>query len=140
MVASSNEKKQFGDFVRIHAIQGVVLTREDEAKVLKEGITQFGLDLTEARGILLAVAAEHDIALVSAAEQQVETLLEHMVTKNRIAQKAFTDACAIYKKLTQGRLAEGEIAKRVKQMVLDHGWRPRRTRWLIGSRRWFRKI
>ena len=57
MAASAHEKKQFGDYVRIHAINGEVITREDEAKVLKEGITQFGLDLIEARGTLLAVAA-----------------------------------------------------------------------------------
>jgi hypothetical protein len=140
MAASLHEKKQFGDYVRIHAIHGEVITREDEGRILREGITQFGLDLSEARGILLAVAAEHDIALVSAVEQQVETLLEHIVQKNRIARKTFADAVAIYKRLTRGRLTDSDIAKRVKQMVTDRGWRPRRNRWLIGTRRWFRKI
>ena len=64
MSASPHDRKKFGDYVRIHAVEGELITREDEAKVLKEGITQFGLELNEARGILLGVAADHDIALV----------------------------------------------------------------------------
>lgn len=140
MSVSPHEKKKFGDFVRIHAIDGELITREDEQKVLKEGITQFGLELDEARGVLLGIAADHDIALVSNAEHHVETLLEHVVKKNRVSQKAFNDAVAIYKKLTKSRIPESEIRKRVKQMVLDNGWRAKKTRWLIGSRRWFRRI
>ena len=66
MSVSPHEKKKFGDYVRIHAVDGELITREDETKVLKEGITQFGLDLNEARGILIGIAADHDIALVSA--------------------------------------------------------------------------
>jgi hypothetical protein len=140
MAAAQIEKKNFTDYVRVHAINGEVITREDEAKILKEGITQFGLDLNEARGTLLAVAAEHDIVLVSTVEQQVATLLEHVAHKGRISRKQFKDAVAIYKRLTRGRISERDIAKRVKQLIEDRGWRPRRSRWLIGGRRWFRKI
>ncbi|MBI1774060.1 MAG: hypothetical protein HYR63_01810 [Proteobacteria bacterium] len=140
MSASPHDKKKFGDYVRIHAIEGELITREDETKVLKEGITQFGLELNEARGILLGVAADHDIALVSSAEQQVATLLEHVAKKNRINHKGFADAVAIYKRLTKSRIPDIEIRKRIKQMVLDRGWKARKTHWLIGSRRWFRRI
>ena len=140
MSASPHDKKKFGDYVRIHAIDGELITRDDETKVLKEGITQFGLELNEARGILLGIAADFDIALVSGAEQQVTTLLEHLVKKNRINQKGFADAVAIYRRLTKGRIPDAELRKRVKQMVLDRGWKARKTRWLIGSRRWFRRI
>jgi hypothetical protein len=140
MTASPHDRKKFGDYCRIHAIEGELITREDEAKVLKEGITQFGLELNEARGILLGIAADHDIALVSGAEQQVATMLEHVVRKKKIRRKTFIDAVAIYKKLTKNRMSEIEMKKRVKQMVLDRGWKPRKTRWLIGTRRWFKRI
>jgi hypothetical protein len=140
MSASPHDRKKFGDYVRVHAIEGELITREDEAKVLKEGITAFGLELNEARGILLGVAADHDIALATSAEHQVATMLEHVVRKKKIHRKSFKDAVAIYKRLTKSRLSETEMNKRVKQMVLDRGWKPRKTRWLIGTRRWFKRI
>ena len=35
MSEGRRDKKQFADFVRIHAINGNLITREDEMKVLK---------------------------------------------------------------------------------------------------------
>jgi polyhydroxyalkanoate synthesis regulator phasin len=140
MAPSIQDKKKFADFVRIHAINGNLITRDDEMKILKEGITRFGMDLDEATGVLLSVAAEHDIALVSHAEHHVETLLEQFVKRGKIGQKEFNDAVAVYSKLTNNGLPESEIRRRVKQMVEEHGWRGRRTRWFFGSRKWFRKI
>lgn len=134
------DKKKFADFVRIHAINGDLITREDEMKILKEGITRFGLDLDEATGVMLSVAAEYDIALVSHAEHHVETMLEQLVKRGKIGQKEFADVAAVYSKLTNGSLSETEIKKRVKQMVQERGWKGRRTRWLFGTRKWFKRI
>jgi hypothetical protein len=140
MAASPFDKKKFGDLVRVHAIDGVLITREDEAQVLKVGISQFGLELNEARGILLGVAADNDIALVSNAEQQVNAFLDFSVKRNRIGRKVFNNAAGIYTRLTKGLVPDVEIRKRLKEMVLLRGWKPRRGIWLIGSRRWFRRI
>ena len=140
MPESRRDKKQFADFVRIHAIKGNLITREDEMKVLKEGITRFRMELEEATGIMLSVAAEHDIALTSHAEHHVEIMLEQVVKRGKIGQKEFVDAVAVYAKLTNGSLATPEIRKRVKQMVQERGWNGRRTRRIFGSRKWFRKI
>jgi hypothetical protein len=140
MAASPHDKKKFGDFVRVHAIDGVLITREDEAQVLKEGIRQFGLELNEARGILMGVAADNDISLVSNAEQQVGAFLDFSVKRNRIGRKVFDNAAGIYKRLTKGLIPDLEIRKRLKEIVLLRGWKPRRGLWLIGSRRGFRRI
>jgi hypothetical protein len=140
MSGSHREKKQFADFVRIHAINGNLITREDEMKVLKEGITRFRMELDEATGVMLSVAAEHDIALVSHAEHHVEIMLEQVVKRGRIGQKEFSDVVAVYGKLTSGSLALPELRRRVKQMVQERGWNGRRTRRIFGSRKWFRKI
>jgi hypothetical protein len=140
MSPSQSDKKKFADFVRIHAINGDLITRESEMAILKEGVTRFGMNLDEANGIMLGVAAEHDIALVSHAEHHIETLLEQLVKKGKISQKEFDDAVAIYKKLTNGGVPDSDLKKRVKQMVEERGWNGRRTRWLLGSRKWFRKI
>ena len=50
MPEARRDKKQFADFVRIHAINGNLITREDEMKVLKEGITRYRMELDEATG------------------------------------------------------------------------------------------
>jgi hypothetical protein len=140
MAPSQLDKKKFADFVRIHAIDGDLITRESEMAILKEGITRFGLNLDEANGIMLSVVAEHDIALVSHAEHHIGTLLEQLVKKSKISQKEFDDAVAIYKKLTNGGVPDSDLKKRVKQMVEERGWNGRKTRWLLGSRKWFRRI
>jgi hypothetical protein len=140
MPEARRDKKQFADFVRIHAINGNLITREDEMQVLKEGITRYRMDLEEATGIMLSVAAEHDIALTSHAEHHVEVMLEQVVKRGKIGQKEFADVVAIYAKLTNGSLALPDVQKRVKQMVQEHGWNGRRTRRIFGSRKWFRRI
>jgi polyhydroxyalkanoate synthesis regulator phasin len=98
------------------------------------------MSLDDATGVMLAVAAENDIALVSNAEHHVGTLIEQLVKKGKIGQKEFDDAVAIYKKLTNGGVPDSEVKKRVKQMVEGRGWNGKKTRWLLGSRKWFRKI
>jgi hypothetical protein len=140
MSASPHDKKKFADIVRVHVLEGGLITLDNEAGALKTAITEFGLELNEARGILLGTAAENDIAVVSEAERQVATLLEYFTKKNRIGKKGFEDAVAIYKKLTRGRMPEVEIRKRLKEIVIERGWKVRKTHWLIGSRRWFRRI
>jgi predicted TIM-barrel enzyme len=109
-------------------------------KVLKEGITRFHMELDEATGVLLSVAAEHDIALVSQAEHHIQVMLEQVVKRGKIGQKEFADAVAVYGKLTGGSLSLPEIQRRVKQMVQERGWNGKRTRRLFGTRKWFRKI
>jgi len=140
MPEGRRDKKQFADFVRIHAINGNLITREDEMKVLKEGITRYRMELDEATGIMLSVAAEHDIALTSHAEHHVEIMLEQVVKRGKVGAKEFGDVVAVYAKLTNGSLSLPEIQKRVKQMVQERGWNGRRTRRIFGSRKWFRKI
>jgi hypothetical protein len=140
MSTSGQHKKQFSDFVRIHAINKNLITRDSEASILKEGVTRFRLELEEANGILLAVAGEHDIALVSEVEDTVATLLEQLVKRGKIGQKEFEDAVAIYKRLTNGSVSDLDVRRRVKQMIEERGWRARKTRLLFGTRKWFRRI
>jgi len=108
--------------------------------ILREAVTRFGMSLDDATGVMLAVAAENEIALVSNAEHHVGTLIEQLVKKGKIGQKEFDDAVAIYKKLNNGGVPDSDVKKRVKQMVEGRGWHGKKTRWLLGSRKWFRKI
>ena len=140
MSASQLEKKKYSDFVRIHAINGVVISRDDEVDLLKDGVTRFGLELEEATGILLQVVAEHDIVLVREAEENVSTFIEQLAKGGKISKKEFGDAVAIYRRLTKACVTEVDIQRRVKQMVEERGWRARKTRRLFGTRKWFKRI
>jgi hypothetical protein len=133
-------REKLADLIRIHAISGDVITREDEMQILKDAITRFGMTLDDATGVMLSVAAENKIALVSNAEQQVELLMEQFVRGGKIGMKEFEDAVAIYKRLTNGGVPGPAIRKRVKQIVEGRGWKCRKSRWLLGSRKWFKRI
>src|SRR5882724_4510383 len=121
MSPSQPDKKKFADFVRIHAINGDLITRESEMAILKEGVTRFGMNLDEANGIMLGVAAEYDIALVSHAEHHIETLLEQLVKKGKISQKEFDDPAAINKKLPKGGGRKSVLKRGEKKLLKKRG-------------------
>lgn len=139
---SGADKQKFYDFVRIQAIEDNLISRADEKTILGKGITDFGLDFQDAHGIFLSVASERNIVLASHAEQHIETFLEQMVRRGKISKSHFKDAVAIYKRLTKGRVPDAEIKKRVKELMVENKWNPRRSYVLPhpGSARWFNKI
>jgi hypothetical protein len=138
--ALERDKAKFADYVQIHTIEGKVITRADEKKILEEGLTRFGLDFREAQGILLSVASERDIALVSHVEHHIDIFLQQVVKRDKVPRKDFNKANLLYRKMTNDTIPVSEIRTRIKQMMEHNGWTGRRRRWLFGSRRWFKKI
>ena len=136
----SKKKAKYSDFVRIHATEGKVINRDDEKKILKEGLKHFGLEFQDAQGILLSVASERDIALISRVEHHIDTNLAQKVKRGKISKQDFDDIVAVYGKLTNDSISKAEIHKRVKEMMLNHGWTGKRRRWMFNSRRWFNRI
>ena len=138
--ALERDKAKFADYVQIHTIEGKVITRADEKKILEEGLTRFGLDFREAQGILLSVASERDIALVSHVEHHIDIFLQQVVKRGKVPRKDFNKANILYRKMTNDTIPASEIRTRIKQMMEHNGWTGGRRRWLFGSRRWFKKI
>ena len=136
----SKTKAKYAEFVRIHAIEGKVINRDDEKKILEEGLTHFGLEFQDAQGTLLSVASERDIALISRVESHIDTNLGQKVKRGKISKQDFDDIVAVYGKLTNDSIPETEIRKRVKEMLLNRGWTGKRRRWLFNSKRWFKRI
>ncbi|MBT7157343.1 MAG: hypothetical protein HN898_05720, partial [Rhodospirillaceae bacterium] len=100
----------------------------------------FGLDFREAQGILLSVAQEREIALVSHVEHHIDIFLQQAAKRNKVSRKDFNKAVQLYRGQTNDTIPEREIRTRVKQMVENNGWTGKRRRWMLGSRRWFKKI
>ncbi len=134
------DKARFADYVQIHTIDGKVITRADEKKILHEGLTRFDLDFREAQGILLSVASEREIALVSHVEHHIDIFLQQVVKRRKVSRKDFNKAAVLYRKMTNDSIPDAEIRPRIKQMIENSGWSGKRRRWLFGSRRWFKKI
>ncbi len=133
-------KAKFADYVQLQTIQGNVITRADEKKILEEGLIRFGLDFREAQGILLSVASERGIAMVSHVEHHIDIYLQQSAKRNKVSRKDFNKAVQLYRRQTNDFIPESEIRTRVKEMVENNGWTGKRRRWMLGSRRWFKKI
>ena len=134
------DKAKFADYVQVHTIEGKVITRADEKKILEEGLTRFDLDFREAQGILLSVASEREIALVSQVEHHIDIFLQQVVKRGKVARKDFNKAVLLYRKMANDSIPDAKIRTRIKQMIDQSGWTGKRRRWLFGSRRWFKKI
>ena len=136
----SKTKAKYADFVRIHATEDKVINRDDEKKILEEGLKHFGLEFQDAQGTLLSVASERDIALISRVERLIDTNLEQKLKRGKISKQDFDDIVAVYGKLTNDSISKTKIRKRVKEMMVNHGWTGKRRRWLFNSKRWFNRI
>ena len=132
-------KAKFADYIQVHTIEGKVITRADEKKILEEGLTRFDLDFREAQGILLSVASEREIALVSHVEHHIDIFLQQVVKRRKVSRKDFNKAALLYRKMTNDSIPDVEIRARIKQMIEKSGWTGKRRRWLFNSRRWFKK-
>lgn len=141
MAASDDEKRKFADFVRVHTVDQRFITREEEKRLLQEGILRFGLDLDEANGILLRVASEEKIALERLEEERIRRILAQLGgRKRKIAKRDFAQTAATYRELSNGGMTDAEAKRKVKRIMESEGYAARRTRWMIGSKRWYRQV
>ena len=134
------DKAKFADYVQLHAMEGKIITRADEKKILEEGLIGFGLDFREAQGILLSVVSERDVALVSHVEHHIDIFLQQFAKRGKVARKDFDKAVLLYRKLTNDSIPDAEIRIRIKHMIEHHGWTGKRRLLMFGSKRWFKKI
>lgn len=145
---------RFADYVRLHGASQKLILIEQERELLKAGITEFGLSLSEASGLLHSAVRESDTLLESQAEQHLHTLLDEPrtprearlaargrpVDKMRLTRKQFERAVDFYQTLTRAALSRDEARQRVKAMVLRQKRKACRDWWRLGSRKWFDAI
>lgn len=108
--------------------------------VLRTGVSDFGLGLDEAKGILFAVAADRGITLETQADRYLGHFLQQVGKKGKVTRKNFKDAAEFYKKLTNNALSEGDAKKRVKAMMERGGMKARRSWIRLGSRKWYNSV
>lgn len=132
---------RFGELVRLHTQGRRFLDREEERRLLEEGVTRYRLRLDEARGIVRAAAAEEDISLEQEVNASSTQLLRTMADRRqRIARKDFDKVVAFYRARAGQNLTPVDAQRRVKRLMEEGDLRPARSGRIIRTRRWYRQI
>ncbi|GAB4179906.1 MAG: hypothetical protein OHK0024_18400 [Thalassobaculales bacterium] len=140
MSISQDTKRQFTEYTKLQAMDHRFIDKDRERKILEEGVMRFGIPLDDGRAIMLGCAAENGFAVERDAEAKIKVVLERFAAnRGRIDRRQFEDAVAIYKSYTNGHLRDAEVRARLKRIMEDNGWRPKRAG-LFRSRKWFNGI
>lgn len=145
MDADEDVGKKFAEYIKLQLFDERYLAREREKKMLAEGVTRFELPLEDARTVLMDVAAELDLIFEKDVDKLVREIMQVFASSDGyIGATEFNHAVQIYKQLSSGYVGEGEAKRRLKQMMLDNDWKPRRQGLMIlsaiGTRKWFHDI
>uniref|UniRef100_UPI003F72A46A hypothetical protein n=1 Tax=Falsiroseomonas sp. TaxID=2870721 RepID=UPI003F72A46A len=108
-------RARFTELVKLQTQGRRFLDRDQERKLLEEGLTRYGLSLEEAQGLLRGAAQDGDVAmeaeLGTSSRQLLRTLADR---RNRVARDDFTRAVAFYRARAGGELTDTEARRRVK--------------------------
>lgn len=132
--------RRFVDLVRLHANGHSVIYAEQELDLLKTGVTDFGLSLDEARGILYSTSQSQSVALESQIDHYLSAFMQKNIKKGRLSRKDFNRLVRLYQTMTHDSVPKGEAQKRVKAIAIRRGLQPRRDWLRLGSRRWFNRV
>lgn len=131
---------RFRGFVHINMREQRFLSRTEERRLMEEGVARFGLEAEEARGILLAVADEHEFVLERDLDRQIATVVERDAGKSRrLDRKRFDEAARLYVAKSNGAVSEAQARRNVKRVMEQREIKPARSG-LFASRRWFRRV
>lgn len=139
---SDTGKKRFADLVRLHAQKAKFITREQEIKLLEEGLNRYDMSLADSRNIVRGVADEMSVTLERDVDAAATAILRGFAGKhrNKIRKGEFEQAVAFYRLQAENSLSDAEIRRRLKVIMENNEWRPRRAGVFVRSRRWYRSI
>jgi Flp pilus assembly CpaF family ATPase len=134
------DSRRFADLVKLQGVGSRFLDREQERRLLEEGVTKFGLTLDEARGVLRSVADDNGYIFESEAGRRVEQVMSrHAGKRGLISRRQFRATAQVLRDFSDNAITEPEARRRVKQIMIDNGWRPRRAG-MLRTRRWYRQV
>jgi hypothetical protein len=134
------DSRRFADLVKLQGVGSRFIDREQERRLLEEGVTKFGLTLDEARGVLRSVAEDNGYVFESEAGRRVEQVMSrHAGKRGLISRRQFRATAQVLRDFSDNAVTEPEARRRIKQIMVDNGWRPRRAG-LLRTRRWYRQV
>ena len=140
--ARTQRRERFAEFVKIQAMENRVILREDEKAILRDGTTRFELPLDEARGVMLVTAEQNGYALQSEVEAELAGLITMFsgLKNGKISKAQFEQVVEMYRVKSHSGLPKPEMQARVKAMMEQKGIKPKRSGWILRSRKWYDRI
>lgn len=140
MAVSDDVKKRFAEYVKVQALGGRFIDRATERKILEDGVMRFELTLDEGRQIMLGVASDEGYGFESEADARIKDILDGFAAdRRRIDKREFTCAVVFYRKFCNNGVSEDDARKRVKQIMIAEGLKPKGFT-LLGGKRWYNKV
>lgn len=136
-------RQRFADVVRIEGMNGGFIRREDERRLLHEGVSRYGLTLDDARSVILSTCSDSNVALQKEADDEVAELINLQASRSRqrrLSRRDFEQAARMYRAKARSRISDEEARRRVKAVMEETGVQPKASGWLIPSRRWYNAI
>ncbi len=134
-------RRHFAELVKLQLQGRRFLDRDQERKLLEEGLTRYGLTLDQATGLVRGAAQQEEIALEGELGASARELLKTLADRRgRLAREDFARAVAFYRARAGGGVTEAEAQKRVKRLMDELALHPKPSGRLIRSRRWYRAI
>lgn len=132
---------RFAELVKLHMQGRRFLDREQERRLLEEGVGRYGLTLEEATGVVRAHADGTEIALEGDLGRSGGQLLRTMADRQgRVSREDFGKVASFYRMRAGGGLTQAEAERRVKRLMEEMELQPRRSGRLLRTRRWYRAI
>jgi hypothetical protein len=138
MAISSESHKQFVEFIKLQVFDDGYIDRQEEKVILEKGIN-LGISIDSGLAIINQVATSNGYVVERLVNERSRQILNQFASNDgKIDKKEFDDAVAFYQADTKGKLREDEIRRRIKQLILDNGWKVKEGG-LFGSK-WFSAI
>lgn len=139
-MATDDARQRFADLVKLNGLSSKFLDRDTERRILEEGVTRYDLSLDDARGLLRTVAQDEGLVFESETGTRIRQVLDrHAGKKGKISKDQFLQASAILRDFSDNAIGEEEAKRKIKRIMIDNGWKPRRAG-LLQTRRWFNSI
>lgn len=141
MLHENRPQTRFGELVKLHMQGRRFLDREQERKLLEEGVGRYGLTLEEATGLVRTQAEGGEIALEGDLGRAGGQLLRTMADRQgRISREDFEKVSKFYRMRAGASLSQAEAERRVKRLMEELELQPRPSGKLLRTRRWYRAI
>jgi hypothetical protein len=138
MAVSEQIKNQFIEFITLQAFDDQYIDCQEEKRILEVGLKN-GISVEESLTLIQQVASQRGWVLEREADDRAKDFLEKAAANDgKVDKKEFDQAVALFEKACKGKLPEHEIKKRLKQMMVDNGFKAKEGG-LFGSK-WYSAI
>lgn len=141
MTVPGSPRSRFAELVKLHVQGNAYLGRDEERRLLEEGVTRYGLTLDEASGVLRASAEQEETALDRELARSASLLLKTLADpRGRVARHDFAKAVAFWRARAGSQVSHADAERRVKRLMDEAQLTAKPSGMLVPSRRWFRAI